>query len=99
MDQTPVDESLPRLPTREEMAELLKRPLDDTLEYFDATPSIEKLAEAYRILGERVVLMERLLQLQSTINSRLITNMNQLLFQMTELQKPKSSIIMPDSVN
>lgn len=79
----------------------LEAPLDPSLQYFDATPSIETIAEELRLMTNRMVQLEKLFELQSSINGQLLENMNNLLLRQAELdnQPKKSAIILPDRLN
>lgn len=78
----------------------LEKPLDPNLQYFDATPSVEALAEELRQMNNRLVAMEKLFELQGTINGKLLENMNVLLIRMAEIDtQPKSSLILPERLN
>ena len=78
----------------------LEAPLKPGLQYYDATPSIEALAEEVRQLSNRLVQMEKLFELQGEINGKLLENMNKLLLEMAGRDtQPKSAIIMPDRLN
>jgi hypothetical protein len=63
--------------------------------------SMDILAEELRLQANRMVQLEKLFELQSSINGQLLENMNNLLIRVAELDsKPKqSAIIMPDRLN
>ncbi len=75
----------------------LEAPLNPDLDYFDATPSIEALAEELRLMKNRMVQLEKLLQLQSGINGKLIENMNSVLLEKAE--KNRSGLILPERLD
>jgi hypothetical protein len=75
------------------LREKLHEPLNPDLDYFDATPSIEQLAEQMKRLTE-------MLRLQLGVNAQLIENQSILLARIEALEgKPKSAIIMPRGLN
>ena len=78
----------------------LSQPLKQDTDYFDATEAIKAIEEELRLASNRMVQLERLFQLQSDINGRLLENMNQLLVRVAafedERSETKSSLILPD---
>lgn len=65
-----------------------------------ADKSVETLTEELRQMNNRLVAMEKLFELQGTINGKLLENMNVLLIRMAEIDtQPKSSLILPERLN
>jgi hypothetical protein len=64
-------------------------------------PTLEALDEELRLMTNRMVQLEKLFELQSSINGQLLENMNNLLIRVADLdsQPKKSAIIMPDRLN
>lgn len=63
-------------------------------------PTIEELQEEIRQLHNRMAAMEKLFELQGTINGKLLENMNVMLIKMAEVDtKPKPSLILPEHLN
>ena len=79
----------------------LSQPLQPDTDYFDATEAIKAIEEELRLASNRMVQLEKLFQLQSEINGRLLDNMGQLLLrvQAIESEEPKSSLILPERLN
>jgi hypothetical protein len=78
----------------------LETPIDPDIEYFDATEAIKAIEEGLRQLSNRMVAMEKLFELQGTINGKLLENMNHLLIRIEEIDtQPKSSLILPEHLN
>lgn len=70
----------------------LQAPLDPTLEYFDATPSMEQILE-------KVTELHAVIELQQSINSKLIGNMRTLhdrVEQLEQAQAKVSPLILPE---
>ena len=75
----------------------LEAPLKPGLQYYDATPSIEALAEEVRQLSNRCVQLEKCLATQSSINGQLLDNMNQMRLAFAEARAEEApSLILPD---
>jgi hypothetical protein len=79
----------------------LAQPLDPDKLYYDATPTIEACVEKVRQLENRIVGLEKLLALQSSINGQLIGGMEHALNRVTEIEEgvPRSSIILPPALD
>lgn len=66
-------------------------PLKDGVEYVDAQGTFEAFAKAMNEMNERLVNTEKMLELQISINTKLIENVNQLLLGMAELRNEEPS--------
>ena len=73
-------------------SEELQAPLDPDLDYFDATPSMDKILE-------KVTELHAVIELQQSINNKLINNMRALhtrVGQLEEAQAKVSPLILPE---
>ena len=75
----------------------LSTPLKPGLDYFDATAAIKEIEEQLRQLSNRMVQMEKLFELQGSINGRLLESMNAVLLrQANSDSKPAPKLILPN---
>lgn len=86
---------------KEELQKLLETPLDPNLDYFDATPSIEAMAEHIRGLHKLINVLFESLTLQGSAsirNSKDIVEIKaDLLAAGIASTKPEPAIIMPET--
>jgi len=81
---------------KDDLKAKLETPLKEDTEYFDATAAIKAIEEELHLAKQRMVQLEKLFQLQSGINGQLLENMNALLLRVAEMDKPASSLILPE---